>query len=574
MAQTLSIPQFAPDLSPLGSPASQNILGAIPQLDGYGPFRSLAELTGSLPSACRGYFFARKSDGSIACFAGTIDRLYLLNNIDFTWTDVSKGGSAYSALVASDNWEFRQFNDFVIAVNQNTVPQKFVMASATAFVDLGGSPPAARFISIINRIIVLSGLLSNPRRFQWCDLGAPETWTAGVGVSDFQDMPDGGACLSISGGDSYGVLFQDDAIRSLIYAPGSATTFQITRIATQDTIFAHYSVINAGTKTFFLSAQGFKLIEAGGLPKPIGKERVDRYFFRNVDKSNLQLVIGATDPTATRVYWAFKSTQGQTGLFDLVLCYDWSIGEDGRWSLLPISGEYLSALARPGLTLEQLDALAPTQLTVTGAANNGSGLVRLTLNATSNANFDIAGQNFIVVQGVVGTTEANGSWVVNIIDSTHIDLVGSTFTNAYVSGGKIGGSLDALPFSLDSVSKAAVAELAAFSSSHKLGFFTGDNIEAVLETSEQDLEGTMVFVSGARAITDCPSAAVSIGCRIGPQVTAANIYYTPESTMDDQGYCGVMVETRYARARIRLPAASVWTYCRGVQPDAVPAGEV
>src|SRR6201999_2333995 len=98
-------------------------------------------------------------------------------------------------------------------------------------------------------------------------------------------------------------------------------------------------------------------------------------------------------------------------------------------------------------TLEQLDAIARGALQVTGAANNGSGLIRLTLNQISNAFFQIAGQNFIVVQGVVGTTEANGTWRVNIVDSTHIDLLGSAFVHAYVSGGAIGGSLDALNFS-------------------------------------------------------------------------------------------------------------------------------
>ena len=67
---------------------------------------------------------------------------------------------------------------------------------------------------------------------------------------------------------------------------------------------------------------------------------------------------------------------------------------------------------------------------VTGAANNGSGLIRLTLDA---ANFRTG--NFVTVAGVTGTTEANGTWVITKIDATHVDLQGSTFTNAYVSGG-------------------------------------------------------------------------------------------------------------------------------------------
>lgn len=69
--------------------------------------------------------------------------------------------------------------------------------------------------------------------------------------------------------------------------------------------------------------------------------------------------------------------------------------------------------------------------TISGAANNGSGLIRLTTSAhlfTTN--------NWVTVFGVGGTTEANGNWKVTVINSTTIDLQGSTFTNAYTSGGQ------------------------------------------------------------------------------------------------------------------------------------------
>lgn len=569
MAKDIPLPEFSPDLSDVGTGTSQNVSGCVPQNDGYAPFKSLQAFTAVLPATCRGYFFARKSDGSIAVFAGTSTNLYLLDNTTFSWAKVSKGGGPYSTLVSSDNWQFRQFNDLVIAVQQNTAPQKYSLSGGGNFADLGGSPPQASHIAIINRFVVLTGLLSNSQRVQWSDLDAPETWTAGVGLSDFQDLPDGGTCHGISGGDAYGLVFQDEPIRSFVYAPGSAVTFQITRISQQDPLYAQYSVVEAGGNVFFLSAQGFKMVAPGGVPTSIGKERVDRFFFRDVDTANLQLVLGAADPTATRVYWAYKSKSGQSGLFDKVLCFDWSIGQNGRWSLLPVSGEYLSALAKPGLTLEQLDAIAPTPLTITGAADNGGGLIRLTLSALSNANFDIHGQNFIEPYGVVGTTEANGSWHFTIIDSTHIDLVGSAFVNAYVSGGAIGGSLDALPFSLDSISKSAISALSAVSSLHAVGFFNGTNMEAQIETTSVDL-GQMMFIAGMRVMTDSPDALISVGSRLSPQATVA---YSSETALDNQGYAPQLVETRYARAKCRIPAGSPWTYARSVQPDAQPAGE-
>ena len=574
----IKFPQFAPDISSLGTGVSSLIQNALPRLDGYGPFQALVSFTKALGKTCRGYFFARRSDGSIAVFAGTDTDLFLLNNIDFTWTNVSKGSVPYSSVITTAQWQFAQFNDTVIAVQVNTPPQAYTLGSSTLFADLGGSPPNAGSVAVVNFFLVLTDLLSNPRRAQWSDLGVITTWTAGIGLSDFQDLSDGGSCHSVAGGDSNGIIFQDSAIRSLIYAPGSSTVFQIVRIAQDDGIYARYSVINAGSRIFFLSPQGFKKIDPGGVPVEIGKGRVDDFFKGDVDTSNLQLVIGASDPTQTRVYFGYKSQSGSTGLIDKILIYDWTIGSNGSWGL--ITGqtiEYLASLAKPGLTLENLDAIAPTPLNVLGAAATaggafGAGKVRLTLNAVSNANFQIAGQNFIVVQGIVGTVEANGTWLaaqINIVDATHLDI-NVPFTHAWVSGGQIGGSLDALNFSLDSISNAAQAQLSAMSSAHQAGFFTGPNLEAILETEEQDSQGDMIFIDSMIPITNCGTVLGSIGFRNTAQ---AAVTYTAEQPVDVRGYCSQLCEARYARARLRMPFGATWNFARGVQPSVQQAGD-
>jgi hypothetical protein len=69
--------------------------------------------------------------------------------------------------------------------------------------------------------------------------------------------------------------------------------------------------------------------------------------------------------------------------------------------------------------------------TVSGCANNGSGLIRVT---TSTSHL-FSSTDTVVVANVLGTTEANGPWTITVIDATHFDLVGSTFTHAFVSGG-------------------------------------------------------------------------------------------------------------------------------------------
>jgi len=352
----LPFPEWKPDVSDYQGTSSLTIQNVLPRGDGYGPFPDFNALSQALPAACRGTFFARNADGSIATFAGTATRLYKLNNTNFTWTDVSLGGGAYASLSSAFNWQFVQFNNLVIAVQQNVAPQVFDLTGSTAFANLGGSPPQASYVAIINRFVVLSGLLSFPYRVQWSGLNATTTWDNVTAQSSFQDLADGGLTRGVAGGDQYGIVFQDSAIRSMTFNPGSPTVFDILKVSSSDGMFAPYSAVNAGGQTYFCSTQGFKTITPGGTPVPIGKEKFDRTFFADVDQANPQLIIGAPDPKAPRIYWAYKSLGGQAGLFDKIIIYDWMLQ---RATLVLMSGEYLATLAKPGLTLENLDAVAP-----------------------------------------------------------------------------------------------------------------------------------------------------------------------------------------------------------------------
>jgi len=140
---------------------------------------------------------------------------------------------------------------------------------------------------VVNRFVVLSGLgSSTPYRVQWSGLNATTTWTSGVNSSDFQDLPDGGIVRSIGGGE-YGLITQDSAIRRMIYAPGSPVIFQIERVAQDKGIFAPLSLVRSGDRLFFCGNDGFQVVAPGGYPQFIGKERVDRTFFADVDSSAL-----------------------------------------------------------------------------------------------------------------------------------------------------------------------------------------------------------------------------------------------------------------------------------------------
>jgi len=77
---------------------------------------------------------------------------------------------------------------------------------------------------------------------------------------------------------------------------------------------------------------------------------------------------------------------------------------------------------------------ANEEVPVTGVANNGSGLIRLTLASTA----DLETGQSIVIRHIGGFAGANGRWNIRVVDSKHIDLQGSAY-----SGLRRNGSWDA-----------------------------------------------------------------------------------------------------------------------------------
>lgn len=75
----------------------------------------------------------------------------------------------------------------------------------------------------------------------------------------------------------------------------------------------------------------------------------------------------------------------------------------------------------------------PAAILVTGTADNGVGLIRVTITSTSTL---VTGEE-LAVDSVGGTTEADGTWVITVIDGFNVDLQGSTFVNAYAGGGTV-----------------------------------------------------------------------------------------------------------------------------------------
>lgn len=568
---------YRPDVSDLNGKHTQLLRNVVPRGDGYGPFKDISGFTQAVGATCRGGYYARNTvTGEVVIFAGTVNRLYKLNNTTLAWEDVSKGLTAYGDLDADRNWCFTQFGNFVVATQRNDVMQQFDVTSDTEFDDVPDDPPQAGWIFTVGKFAVALDLLDDPSRVAWCGIGDLSNWTFGTGLSDFQDLTDGGRCMAgLEISDNVAIIAQDSAIRRMTFMAGSDVIFEISKLQSDLGILAQHSLTAAGGMALFVSTKGFAAMAADGSISFIGEERVDRAFLGQLeppasgallslayDSGSPQLVIGAADPKRNLVLWVYKSQAGDAGLFDRGLIYHWTAK---RWAPVEAMGEYIVQVSRPGLTLEALDALAPGAQVISGAANNGSGLVRLTVGST--AGWTTGDSK--TISAVEGTTEANGTWLITVVDGTHIDLQGSAFVNAYSDGGVVGGSLDDLPFSLDDVSTATLPGLAAFSSENKLGFFAGATLEAVLETPEQRFEGRRMDINAIWPRSDASAIFVSVASR---DTLNGQSSYGDESAMDADGQCPVLAEGRNVRCRSRIPAGTAWNYATGLEIEAQPAG--
>jgi hypothetical protein len=262
---------------------------------------------------------------------------------------------------------------------------------------------------------------------------------------------------------------------------------------------------------------------------------------------------------------------GSTNLFDKALCYDAVLD---KFTPLQFSGEYLFQMAQPGVTLEGLDQIAPNEMAVLGAANNGSGLIRIQVANTAILAAPVSvklpslgtvNAIYVSISSVGGTTEANGNWWAQIVDGTHFDLLQSAFVHAYTSGGIVGGQLDLMTQSLDNFATQIQPELAAFDPSHTLNFFRGPALQAILETSEQGTDGKRIKLKkGFRPITD---AGVVYGSASRRENQQQSVTAGAESLINPiTGVCNMLLDTRYSRFKCRIPAGTSWQFINGVEP--------
>lgn len=465
-------PAFAPDQSRYSPKASPYIVNAKPTQDGWGPIRALFPVSVALPAECRGACAVKSNLGVWQIFAGTARNLYRINNTTYAWNEISRTTDGYN-LGDGEYWVFTRFGNYLTATAKGSnFPQYVGLDTSDDFANIPNANFQAETSWVAGDFLVFARIDGDDKQARWCGVNDISFWTLKQRGADLQNFPDGGTIQRGINQSNNAIIVQEDKIREMVFAPESGFVFTFRVLDPDRGTVSPESVVNIGPNDFiFLSRDGF--FRNG---RPIGVEKVDRWFFSNVDLLRLASVIGVADPFEKIVWFTFFKGDGTK----VMLGYDWQLD---RWCYSTVSAQILLSAATAGYSIDDL------------------------------ASF---------------------------------------------------GDIDTIPYSLDSRFFAGgVPGFAGFDMDNKFGFFDGDNLEAILQTEEKQLNyPRRAITDRILVLVDTDDVQLAVAARENKTDTLNySAYVSQEPT---HPWISKQVSGRFHRFRARIPSGSVWTSAVGI----------
>ena len=316
------------------------------KLVGYGALPTVVDYSAAASENLNNVVAGKTTAGATTVFAGGSTKLFKLDSGDLSLDNVSKSGNYSTA--TDQRWKFTQFGNVIIGANGQAKLQGYNLNSSSLFADLAADAPTARFVTVVRDFVVSGWQSSYPSRVQWSALGDESSWTASATTqADFQDIPDGGSVVGVTGGE-FGLVFMDRAIHRMSYV-GSPLIFQFDNISRNLGCYEANSIIQYGGTSFFLGDDGFYACDGQNVV-PIGSEKVNRFFFDNVEESTLYLMSAAVDPIKKLIIWAYASNSSSTP--DSLLIYNY---QTQRWTSGTTHVDRIASTSTPAVTLEGMD---------------------------------------------------------------------------------------------------------------------------------------------------------------------------------------------------------------------------
>jgi hypothetical protein len=351
----ISFGEWTPDQPGLtnGLRRAENVY---PKLVGYGAIPIAVDYSASASENLNNVVAGKTTAGGTTVFAGGSTKLFKLDSGDLSLDNVSKSGNYTTP--TDQRFRFTQFGNVIVAANGNDKLQGFNLNSSSLFANLAADAPEARYVTVVRDFVVSGYQSSYPNRVQWSALGDESSWTQSATTqADFQDIPDGGSVVGVTGGE-FGLIFMDRAIHRMSYI-GSPLVFQFDNISRNLGCYEANSIIQYGGTAFFLGDDGFYACDGQNVI-PIGSEKVNRFFFDNVDEGTLYLMSAAADPIKKLIIWAYASNSSATP--DSLLIYNY---QTQKWSSGTTSVDRIASTSTPAVTLEGMDTYGTLETILT-----------------------------------------------------------------------------------------------------------------------------------------------------------------------------------------------------------------
>ena len=308
-------------------------------------------------------FSATVSSAEVTVTRATVGNENLTNVSSDTARLTTTNFSGGTPLTGSDTdyITFTQFGDYIIVSNGVDAPQYYLMGTSTNFANLSsiataGSPPTFRTSGVVRDFLVTGNQTNNRNRVQWSGINDITHWTAGTKQADYQDLPgSGGQIVAITSGE-YGYIFRQNEIVRMDFV-GGATIFRFSVVSPNRGAVYGKTVCQDNRRVFFYADDGFFELN-GDQIKPIGAEKVNRFFDIDLDKAYTDRIVAAVDPFNSLAIWLYPSGDNEantTGICDKLLVYNY-VTE--KWSFAKANASAIFTQFVGGYTVEMMDLIS------------------------------------------------------------------------------------------------------------------------------------------------------------------------------------------------------------------------
>lgn len=569
---------YSPDMPSLDNPGSSNMINCVPRTPmSYGPFPALAAFGSAITAQCLGAVAAEDSSGNNSVFAGDATDLFQYTSV--APANVSKAAGSYT-LSLGERWRYLQFGQRLLATDYDDAIQAFILGTSSKFADLANG-------NITSLVLVAgSGYTNGTYALTVSNPGSGTGFAGTVTVS--------GGGLASTTITNTGKNYPQTATFAVPAGAGAGSNGTITPVI--QTI--------APSARFIAAISGFCVV--ANTVDPVNGAQTQRVWWSALNDPTNWPTPGTT--TAAALQSSYNDLFGDGG-FNMGLVGNLGnadgavFQERAVWRVLytgpPATFAFVPAEGVKGTP-------APNSIVHLGPYAyylgqdgfyrfDGSTSLPIGTNKVDKTFYGMVDQNNmhridgcadplnkLIYWAFPSLGNVNGNPDTILVYNYVLDkwsIVTGVSCETILYSFSFGYTLATMPIAtllsstiplLSRVWTGGNLTLTGFNTSNNLSYFNGTNLAATLETSEtQPFPGQIAFIQNPRPLVDAGIPAVALASR-NRLVDVPN--YNQPIALNPIGTCPQIINGRYIKAQVTIPAGTDWSHFQGVEVEPTANG--